>query len=97
MLDFWSMNKNALVIATAPSQTQLEEVLWKEVERAYNGARVPLGGRILRSPLKIDAGDGWQILAYSTTKTERFSGHHAGQLFAVLDEASGVDPAIVEA
>ncbi|MBV8313337.1 MAG: hypothetical protein JOZ53_00105, partial [Planctomycetaceae bacterium] len=37
----------SLVVATAPSQVQLEEVLWKEVERAYRGSRIPLGGRLL--------------------------------------------------
>ena len=87
----------SLVVATAPTQVQLEEVLWKEVERAYLGARIPLGGRLLRSPLKVDLGGGWQALAYSTTKVERFSGHHATDLFAILDEASGVADEIYEA
>lgn len=87
----------SLVVATAPTQVQLEEVLWKEVERAYRGARIPLGGRLLRSPLKVDLGAGWQALAYSTTKVERFSGHHAKDLFAILDEASGVADEIYEA
>lgn len=87
----------SLVVATAPTQVQLEEVLWKEVERAYRGSRIPLGGRLLRSPLKVDLGGGWQALAYSTTKVERFSGHHATDLFAILDEASGVADEIYEA
>lgn len=87
----------SLVVATAPTQVQLEEVLWKEVERAYNGARIPLGGRLLRSPLKVDLGAGWQALAYSTNKVERFSGHHATDLFAILDEASGISDEIYEA
>lgn len=97
ILDFLCHHANALVIATAPSQTQLQEVLWKEVERAYRNARVPLGGRMLRNPLKIDLGDGRQALAYSTTKTERLSGHHAPDLLAVLDEASGIAEPIYEA
>ena len=88
---------NSLVLATAPSQVQLEEVLWKEVERAYKGSRVPLGGRLLRSPLKIDFGGGWQALAYSTTKVERLSGHHGSDVGAVLDEASGIAEEIWEA
>jgi hypothetical protein len=87
----------SLVVATAPTQVQLEEVLWKEVERAYSYARIPLGGRLLKSPLKVDLGGGWQALAYSTTKTERFSGHHATDLFAIIDEASGIAPPIYEA
>lgn len=87
----------SLVVATAPTQVQLEEVLWKEVERAYLNSRIPLGGRLLRSPLKVDLGGGWQALAYSTTKVERFSGHHATDLFAILDEASGVADEIYDA
>jgi hypothetical protein len=97
LLWFLVMHPNCLVLATAPSQTQLEEVLWKEVEHAYHGARVPLGGRLLRSPLKVDLGGGWQALAYSTTKVERFSGHHTADLLAIIDEASGVDDPIYEA
>ena len=85
------------VVVTAPSQTQLEEVLWKEVESAYSNSRVPLGGRILKDPLKIEFGNGWDILAYSTTKVERFSGHHKEDLLAVVDEASGVADEIFEA
>jgi hypothetical protein len=94
---FLFTHPGSLVIATAPTQVQLEEVLWKEVERSYRGSRIPLGGRLLRSPLKVDLGEGWQALAYSTTKTERLSGHHAEDLFAVTDEASGVEDEIKEA
>lgn len=94
---FLFTRQGSLVVATAPTQVQLEEVLWKEVERAYQGSRIPLGGRLLRSPLKVDLGGGWQALAYSTTKVERFSGHHATDLFAILDEASGVSDEIYEA
>ena len=97
VLSFLCDHPGCLVLCTAPTQVQLEEVLWKEIERAYRGSRVPLGGRVLKSPLKIDFGGGWQALAYSTTKTERLSGHHAGDLFAVLDEASGILPEIYEA
>ena len=87
----------SLVVATAPSQVQLEEVLWKEVERAYRGSRIPLGGRLLASPLKVELGAGWQALAYSTTRVERFSGHHAQDLLAIGDEASGILDDIAEA
>lgn len=94
---FLYTHPNCLVVATAPTQVQLEEVLWKEVERLHRGARIPLGGRLLKSPLKVDLGEGWQALAYSTTKVERFSGHHAHDLFAIGDEASGIADEIKEA
>jgi len=94
---FLYSNPGAMVLCTAPSQTQLEEVLWKEVERAFKGSRIPLGGRMLKDPLKIDLGGGWEALAYSTTRTERLSGHHRGEMLAVIDEASGVEAPIFEA
>lgn len=94
---FLVTHPGSIVLATAPSNVQLEEVLWKEVERAYKHSRIPLGGRLLKSPLKVDLGEGWQALAYSTNNTERFSGHHKTDLLAILDEASGVAPAIWEA
>lgn len=97
ILWFLAHHPGGMVLCTAPTQVQLQEVLWKEVERAYQGSRIPLGGRLLRSPHKVDLGGGWQALAYSTTKTERLSGHHAGDFLAVLDESSGIEPEIIEA
>lgn len=94
---FLYSNPGCMVVATAPSQTQLEEVLWKEVERAWRNSRIPLGGRLLKDPLKVDLGGGWEALAYSTSKVERFSGHHNADLLALIDEASGVANEIYEA
>lgn len=92
---FLDEHPNSLVITTAPTQVQLAEVLWREIGRTHANARLP--GKLLKSPLKIDRGGGWQALGYSTTSTERLSGHHAPDLLAVIDESSGVAPEIVEA
>jgi hypothetical protein len=97
ILSFLTRYQNSIVLATAPTQVQLEEVLWKEVERAYRDSLIPLGGRMFKSPLKIEIDAEWKALAYSTTKTERLSGHHAKDLLVVVDEASGVEPPIFEA
>lgn len=96
-LAFLATRPDSVVLCTAPTQTQLEQVLWKEIVRAHNGARVPLGGRITQDPLKVDMGDGWHLLAYATNKVERLSGHHAPDLLAIVDEGSGVPPEIFEA
>ena len=47
--------------------------------------------------MKVELGAGWQALAYSTTRVERFSGHHAENLLAIGDEASGILDDIAEA
>jgi hypothetical protein len=96
-LHVWQYHPGSLVLLTASTQTQLEEVLWLEVERAYRGSRVPLGGRALKDPLKIDLGGGWEVLAYATQKTERLSGHHRGEMLAICDESSGIDEDVFSA
>lgn len=97
LLWFLYTRPNSIVISTAPTQTQLEEVLWKEVRSAWKHSLVPLGGRLLADPQKIAVSDRHFALGYSTTKTERLSGHHAIDLLALIDEFSGIDPVIVEA
>jgi hypothetical protein len=87
----------AITISTAPSQTQLEEVLWKEVRSAWKESLIPLAGRLLAQPQKLEIGDKHFALGYSTTKTERLSGHHTDNLLAIVDEGSGIEPQIYEA
>ncbi len=87
--------KDSLVVVTGPSQTVLGSVTWKEVRRAVNGSKIPLGMRISQgikgSPLTLTMGDGWHALGFSTTSVERASGQHAAELLCVVEEASGVD------
>lgn len=94
----------AQVVATAPSQTLLGTVLYKELRKAIRRARakgVPLPGRVTDSAnaspqmLTIDAA-GWYSLGISTTSVERISGQHAGDLLQVIDEGSGIEEAIWE-
>src|SRR3972149_805832 len=44
-------HKNSVVITTAPSFRQVEEILWREIHRQYNNAQVPLGGKLLNTQL----------------------------------------------
>lgn len=93
---------HSLVIATAPSQTLLGSVLFKEVRRALASCPVRLPGRLTDSPraspqtLEIDSA-GWGILAFATRGVERLSGQHNPELLIVVDEASGVEDEIWEA
>lgn len=92
----------SLVVATAPSQTLLGTVLFKEIRRAKAGSVVPLPGRITDSPnvspqtLLVD-GTGWGVLGIATRGVERLSGQHNPELLVVIDEASGIEDEIWEA
>ena len=92
----------SLVVTTAPSQTLLGTVLFKELRRAHSKSVVELHGKITESAnaspqtLTVD-GTGHQILGIATRGVERLSGQHAGDLLQVIDEASGIEDDIWEA
>lgn len=99
-LHYLAYNPGAKIICTAPSHTQLREVLWANIVEAYNNCpyRIFENARVNRSPdLKLEVTPSWFILAYSTTTAERFSGHHSAHLAVIVDEASGVSREIFEA
>ncbi len=43
----------AVVINTAPTWTQVENQFWRNLRDAYNKARVPLGGHLLKTQLTL--------------------------------------------
>lgn len=92
-------HKNSKVIVTAPSETQLKEVCWAYILKAFHECPYKLfpKARVYKQPMKIEIAEDWWVLAYSTKKKERLSGHHAGNLSFIVDEASGVDREIFEA
>ncbi len=91
--------KNSKVILTAPSETQLREVCWNYISKAFHECPYRLFPRAqaYKQPLKIEIADDWFLLAYSTKKKERLSGHHSQHLAFIVDEASGVEREVYEA
>ena len=83
------------VITTAPTNRQVESILWAEIWNLYKNSRVPLGGKLLKTSLSFE--EKWFALGLSTDDPDRFQGHHAENLLLVMDEAPGVDPKIYEA
>jgi hypothetical protein len=95
---FASTRPQCKVVVCAPTQAQLSGVLWSELAAAISSAAtrgVPLGGRF--RPLEWDLGDNWRVEGWGSGSTESKSGRHAGELFAIIDEASGVPQAVLEA
>lgn len=84
------------VITTAPTWTQVENVLWKEIGHCYSTSKIPLGGRLKRTGLSLEAED-WFAIGLSTDESERFQGFHSPNLLVIFDEAPGVQPIIWEA
>lgn len=83
------------IITTAPTWTQVEDLLWREIRIEHENAATSLGGKLLTAELEIEPD--WFALGLSTDKPERFQGHHAPHVLLIVDEASGVENAIFEA
>jgi phage terminase large subunit len=88
----------ARVIMTSSSGRQVEDVLWKEMTRVYNGSKVDLGGRLHKVPGKgLKYSDGREVIGFSTDKQEKMAGFSGPNMLFIVDEASGVDERIFEA
>ena len=99
LLWFLMCHRNARVVVTAPTQRQLNDVLWSEVAKwrersprlkemlGYTKTRVYLKGFENR----------WFAVARTATKPENMQGFHEDNMLFIVDEASGVGDPIMEA
>ncbi|MBA3051875.1 hypothetical protein FP828_03550 [bacterium] len=84
----------ATVITTAPSQPQVEEVLWREIRDAHTNAKIPLGGHMTKT--KLELAEKWFAYGFATksdTVTQqatRFQGFHNENILIIFDEAAGI-------
>jgi hypothetical protein len=89
----------SLVITTAPTKRQVEELLWGEIRMLFKKSKVPLPGRQLLTSIKVD--EKWQAIGFTSSPeqgditTTTFQGFHAPQILVVVDEATGTDPLIM--
>jgi phage terminase large subunit len=85
------------VITTAPTWTQVKNLLWREIHVAHYAAgdrRHPVGKL---HDTGLEMAPDWFAVGFSTNEPERFQGHHAEHLLLIVDEASGVSDAIFNA
>lgn len=92
---FLTAYPNSRVITTAPTFSQVRDLLWSEINSAV--ARAPAGLFPPCDTTRLTISREWFAVGLSTDRPERFQGHHAENLLLVVDEASGVDEAIYEA
>jgi phage terminase large subunit len=85
--------RDAIAITTAPTWTQVEEVLWKEIRSAVRGACISYPKPTASC---LNLGPGRYAMGLATNEGVRFQGFH-GSVLVVLDEAPGIRPEIWEA
>lgn len=87
---------SAFVVSTAPSSTQVEAILWREIGRAHRKGQ--LGGRLTSGPIPMwKYGD--EIVGYGRKPADlksdedaatAFQGVHARYVLIIMDEAGGI-------
>ena len=85
----------AKVVVLAPTQRQIEYILWPEIATAVANADVPLSGKLTKSRYTISP-DRFGV-AFSTNKPDRVQGFHSPQLLVIVDEAHGVEQPYIDA
>lgn len=93
----------AKVITTAPSQRQVEELLWSEIRKLHGNARIPLPGTPLGTFMRMPSpksrpnrNDDWFMTGFATKADQaqehatRFHGYHQRNILVVFDEAAGI-------
>lgn len=85
--------KRALALSTAPTWTQVEGVLWREIRWLWGQADLP--GECLKTSFEVDKTDS-QAYGRSTNEPQRFQGPHAPILLGCLDECPAILPGIIE-
>ncbi len=88
----WFLNayEDSIVITTAPTFRQVENVIWRYMRSAHKKAKKPLGGRRLRTRLEIT--DDWYAIGVSSDDPDKIQGFHpkSGHILVIVDEAAGV-------
>jgi hypothetical protein len=92
---YWVVVKGGICITTAPTNTQVRELLWGEINAMHAGARTRLPGQPLTQTYRLS--ESAYALGLSTNQSVRFQGFHGDDVLVILDEAPGVRPDIYNA
>lgn len=95
VLKFLHSYAHSIVLTTAPTFRQVTDILWSEINTAYDNALVKLPGNMLNVRYDLDAD--WFGLGLSTDEPDKFQGYHSKYILVVVDEASGVKKEIFDA
>jgi phage terminase large subunit len=90
------------VVMTSSSAYQVKDILWREVHALWLRAKERRGLVLSPQPPALDPATGLQlatgdIKGVSTNTPERAAGTSGAHLFFIIDEASGIEEAILDA
>jgi hypothetical protein len=90
---WWMFTREVcLVISTAPTARQVEELLWAEIAELHQSSKRPLGGQILSRKAKLDGKrKAFGVVGSAKNKSSK-AGYHSksGEVLFLLDEKAGM-------
>ena len=88
----WWVNARspAKAIVTGPTSRQVNEIVWREMQSAYAGAREGLKGKMFRTS-RYEVDEETFALGFATDSPYNLQGFHSPNLLAVITEAHAVD------
>ena len=91
-LILWWLNcfKPSKVVLTGPTYRQVAQIVWRETRDAYEARKGPLGGRMLPEAPRLEMGEQWYGVGFSTNDPNFLSGFHSENLLIIVTEAHGM-------
>lgn len=97
VLAYLHTHPNSVVITTAPSYSQVRNILWRYIRSAIETSREPLLGRSLL--LEYQIAPDWYAMGFKGDDRNEhiMQGFHSSNLLFVVDEAAGVHELVMRA
>ena len=89
-LSFLLAYESALVITTAPTYPQVEQILWREIHRINAHAKQPFVPFSKMNAISINLGEDHYATGRSTNLESNFQGYHDKNILFIVDEGNGV-------
>lgn len=91
---WWVFAVRGMAITTAPTERQVEEILWGELRRLYDRHKDKLGGKRGRTFLRLDETAHAFGFTARADSPDAFQGIHHEKLLVIEDESSGISEQI---
>ena len=82
------------ILTTAPTNNQVEKLLWGEVNSAFNSSDPPFPGRCLNTKYLVN--DLHDAIGFSTNNPLNLQGWHSPNMLVAVDEAANVEREIYD-
>ena len=94
---FLYSHPQSIVVTTAPTMRQVENLLWRELRAAHEKAERFLEGEPLKT--RLDLASDWYAIGASSNDPDKLQGFHAasGHILIIVDEAAGIQESAFEA